>query len=770
MSVVVNNKVFSLINAFFGVALLLGLQSCGGGSDSKTPPSQYTIGVTVSGLIGAGLEVKNNAVESLSISADGDYAFLTPLEDSSTYSVTVLILPSTPSQNCTLSNATGVIAGANVSNILIECVDNISPLVISMDTSNLLANNAAITIVFNESMDADNLILSDSLATESDGGIWSSTNLSDDTLTISPNTRWSLMVGHVISVDVADISGNPLVTIDQTYDVYNTIPTVLNLSSEQPLGSITPIKIIFSETMDTTSLSLSGSLVAESDGGVWSSSNFTNDTLILAPNSNWTEALDATLTVDVNDLDAGSVNTVDRLYDIYKGTVYFVSSSAEDNTGDGLSLATAKPTINGAIDVASAPASVVVNVGVYNVNSSLNTHVVLADDISLYGGYDASFITRDPVSNLSVISDVNALDGGSSISMLASSGVTNLTLVDGFTINGSTQTGISTVAGVLVERGASPLLQNNIINAGTSSNESRGVYIADTDTSPIIRDNIINGGNSSRTYGIYSRTRATAFIFNNIIDGGNASSISYGISNSGVNSTIKYNTINAGVGGSLSIGIDSEGFSTGVIQNNTINSTTGSSFGMHNFASSPIIQNNTIVSLQYGIRNGRSGSGVTAPVIDNNIIVLTGSATLKTYCITEDAVDTEAASLRNNNLFGCTVKYLDKQFGCPGNGDGDGVASTCSIAEMESLTGFGAGGSSGNVSVDPIFIDIDGLDDNLRTNDNNWHFSVASPFSVTSGGLNGIDDTGAGWGYTDDMDNVPRLGSGSPWAIGSYEP
>ncbi len=69
-----------------------------------------------------------------------------------------------------------------------------------------------------------------------------------------------------------------------------------------------------------------------------------------------------------------------------------------------------------------------------------------------------------------------------------------------------------------------------------------------------------------------------------------------------------------------------------------------------------------------------------------------------------------------------------------------------------------------------MFVDIDGLDNNLNTMyDNDWHFSMASPASIASGGLNGIDEIPS-WTFTDDFDGVSRPGSGNPWSMGAYEP
>ena len=82
---------------------------------------QFTIGGTVSDLEGSGLVLQNNNDGDLSISADGPFTFPTALDDLSAYSVTVLSQPSNPSQSCSISNDSGNLAGADVTNVDITC-------------------------------------------------------------------------------------------------------------------------------------------------------------------------------------------------------------------------------------------------------------------------------------------------------------------------------------------------------------------------------------------------------------------------------------------------------------------------------------------------------------------------------------------------------------------------------------------------------------------------------------------------------------------------
>ena len=103
-----------------------------------TPTSFYTIGGTVTGLAGSGLVLRNNGGDDLAISANGLFTFATSLADGSAYAVTVATQPSNPSQACSVSSGpppqkglivggTGVVSGANVTDLLVECVTTATP-------------------------------------------------------------------------------------------------------------------------------------------------------------------------------------------------------------------------------------------------------------------------------------------------------------------------------------------------------------------------------------------------------------------------------------------------------------------------------------------------------------------------------------------------------------------------------------------------------------------------------------------------------------------
>jgi hypothetical protein len=84
---------------------------------------RFTVGGTVSGLLGAGLALRNNGGDELRIDANGPYVFPASLPDLSPYAVVVQTLPS-GNQTCTAANASGALKGAAVTNVDISCVCN----------------------------------------------------------------------------------------------------------------------------------------------------------------------------------------------------------------------------------------------------------------------------------------------------------------------------------------------------------------------------------------------------------------------------------------------------------------------------------------------------------------------------------------------------------------------------------------------------------------------------------------------------------------------
>jgi hypothetical protein len=661
-----------------------------------------------------------------------------------------------------------------------------------------------------------------------------------NTITLARLATFVLIV-HLAACNSGSSNGG-----DMTPDT--TAPTgSVNITTLQ-LGSTQALVITFSETMNTGTLVLGGALAAESNGGVWSAGAHANDTLTISPATSWTTGSARNLTIKASDLAGNPLATMTLQYDVYAGSLFYVSSAASDDTGNGSTPATAKRTIMAAINAATAPATVLVNAGSHAVDSGAGTHVVVKEGVSLLGGFNAGFSARDPATYFTDIT-ATANTGGTIFApnraIDVDFGVTAATVIDGFRIQGGggdysagimTASGGSAVIrnnqinggsgevsyGILVDSG-SPLIENNTVWGGAAGNSSYGIYNRDNATirnntvnggsgvvlssaivlnlaTGLIELNTLHGGSGSSTVGV-SMFSASTLLENNTIDGGDPSDTagsSNGINISSGNPMIRRNTIQANATDSSATGISanattalietntisivgggSTAVSTGVsisnstlnLVNNTISGGGGNtSMGIQNFQSAANIRNNTInggtALYVHGIRiwNASSAPG---PVIQNNIVFSGG--TIESYCISELNAISDAAVLQNNDLFSCaTALYLDfvDGTGCAAN---DVCNTSIANVNLAANTTQGAAGSaSANVSVDPVFADIDGADNDINTmGDNDWHLSAGSPASVKAGGLNGIDQ---GWSFTTDKDGVTRPASGNPWSIGAYEP
>ncbi len=92
--------------------------------------SKYFVGGTVTGLaVGNSVVLQNNLGDGLNVDADGNFVFVTALDDLSNYSVTVLAQPTTPNQTCEITggsngDGTGTVDGDDVTDLLVTCEVN----------------------------------------------------------------------------------------------------------------------------------------------------------------------------------------------------------------------------------------------------------------------------------------------------------------------------------------------------------------------------------------------------------------------------------------------------------------------------------------------------------------------------------------------------------------------------------------------------------------------------------------------------------------------
>ena len=235
MNALVNQPPSNVTGMFPVVLLALAatlLTSCGEVSnwfDSDDPgasgtqelgaPPSYAVGGTVSGLNGT-LVLQNNGGDDLTVTEDGAVSFSTDLADGADYNITVASQPT--SQMCSVSAASGIVSGDDVSDVAVVCSTNtysVSAVVSGLTGTLVLQNNGG-----------------DDVTVTEDGTVSFATDLTD-------GANYSIAVAsqpasQMCSVSAASgmVSGNDVtnVAVVCSTNTYSVGGTVVGL-----LGSIT---------------------------------------------------------------------------------------------------------------------------------------------------------------------------------------------------------------------------------------------------------------------------------------------------------------------------------------------------------------------------------------------------------------------------------------------------------------------------------------------------------------------------------------------------
>ena len=83
--------------------------------------SSFSVRGLVTGLMGSGLVLQNNAADDLLIAANGSFGFTAPLATGAPYNVTVRTHPSNPAQTCTVDRGSGTIGSTHVTDVQVTC-------------------------------------------------------------------------------------------------------------------------------------------------------------------------------------------------------------------------------------------------------------------------------------------------------------------------------------------------------------------------------------------------------------------------------------------------------------------------------------------------------------------------------------------------------------------------------------------------------------------------------------------------------------------------
>ena len=86
-----------------------------------TCDAKFTVGGTVTGLMGSGVELLNNCGDSLEVNDNGSFQFPMFHNTGDVYSVSVKTQPTEPGLVCVVSAGEGSIFGASITDVLVTC-------------------------------------------------------------------------------------------------------------------------------------------------------------------------------------------------------------------------------------------------------------------------------------------------------------------------------------------------------------------------------------------------------------------------------------------------------------------------------------------------------------------------------------------------------------------------------------------------------------------------------------------------------------------------
>jgi 6-phosphogluconolactonase len=122
---------YRLFAALFAIAALTGcapdFRNLGPCAVCFGPPTQVSLEGTLSGLVGSGLQLQNNAAEGPRFNgaaSNGTAVVFLSAPFNAAYNLTVQTQPTNPSQTCVVTNGTGTTGTSDVTNIAVTCTTN----------------------------------------------------------------------------------------------------------------------------------------------------------------------------------------------------------------------------------------------------------------------------------------------------------------------------------------------------------------------------------------------------------------------------------------------------------------------------------------------------------------------------------------------------------------------------------------------------------------------------------------------------------------------
>ncbi len=468
----------------------------------------FTVGGSVTGLQGSGLELQINDGETVTVSSS-EFVFATPLPDGTSYEVTILNQPTAPPQTCTLTGESGNLAGGNVTSVVVDCVTD------TFSIGGTVTNLAGGSVLVLQNNGADDLSVSAdgnfTFGTELSAGVGYSVSV----LTQPVGQSCSVTNGEG-TVGAADVVNVAVLCINLVAPVFTSAPplqvdagetytyTVVATGTPAPVVSATVLPAWLSFDGTTLTGTPSAANAGDHDVTLTATNGFAPDATqsftvtVLVDN----DGDGATADVDCDDTDATIFDGAPEIADdgidqdcstsdlsalTASGAAYV--DGADPGCSDVAPNGTTVPYCTIGAAVGGAGGTVFVAAGTYS------GALTVSGDYKLYGGYQTPGWTRS-----AGYRDLTIVD--------APSGNT-ITANGGFVMEGMTVVGAG--AGVAFGTTGAKALINNVVRSANVGGTFYYGILFNGGTSLYLKNNVIDsqGANPLLSYGLYTQQGAT---------------------------------------------------------------------------------------------------------------------------------------------------------------------------------------------------------------------------------------------------------------------
>jgi parallel beta-helix repeat protein len=369
----------------------------------------------------------------------------------------------------------------------------------------------------------------------------------------------------------------------------------------------------------------------------------------------------------------------------------------------------------------------------------------MKNGVGIYGGFPAGggdWASRDPNTHETILSgDIKdvGVSTDNSLHVVTGSGTDATAVLDGFTITGGNADGSwpDNNGGGMYNETSSPTVTNCIFTGNSASNNGGGMY--NETSSPTVTNCTFTGNSASNNYGGGMFNYSGSATVTNCTFIGNSASNNYGGgmfnylgSATVTNCTFTGNSANYG-GGMYNNNI-SLTVSNCIFTGNSASNNGGGMFNLDN--SSPTVTNCTFTGNSASNNGGGMYNKNSSPTVSNCIF----------WGNTASVYGPEIAAEYSSTI---TIHYCDVQ-DPPTRVYKDGTSTI-------DWTGF-------NKFSDPFFVDANGPDDVIGTDDDNLRLRLLPGQQCINTG----DNTAIPSGVTTDLDGYPRIAEGVV-DMGAYE-